>query len=301
MTSVSKRHGFSAVDGVVIEGRVTDLATGQPIAATVRIERIGYQKKGDDLDPVVAESKADAEGHWVLKHVPPGKASPRQGLDWYQVVVAADGFAPRVAGYARVDDQPQWKSFDTGLARFAPVSGRVTDGSGKPLADVEVRFVDVEPESAGRYESPRELKQTCKTDAEGRFHTDQLPAGKATIRLSKPGYCRSGLGSSITTPTTDVELQMMKAGSIRVTVDFAGKKPPEGYMVELEPKGGNVVGSFGGTATVDRKNQFTFENVPPGEYVLRGHPNPYSPDQITETVAIDLKGGQAEEVTLKAK
>ena len=93
--------------------------------------------------------------------------------------------------------------FDTGLARPAPVSGRVTDGSGQPLADVEVRFVDVEPASGGRYESPRELKQTSKTDAEGRFRTDQLPAGKATIWLSKSGYFRSGPSPSTTTPTTD--------------------------------------------------------------------------------------------------
>ena len=71
--------------------------------------------------------------------------------------------------------------------------------------------------------------------------------------------------------------------------------------MELEPKGGDVVGSFGGTATIDRKNQFTFENVPPGEYVIRGHPNPSSADQMSEAVTIDLKGGQAEEVTLKAK
>ena len=46
---------------------------------------------------VVAETKADAKGHWVLRKAPAG---------WVRVVVEAQGFVPRVAGYARFDEQP---------------------------------------------------------------------------------------------------------------------------------------------------------------------------------------------------
>ncbi len=44
-----------------------------------------------------------------------------------------------------------------------------------------------------------------------------------------------------------------------------------------------------------------FDNVPPGRYVLRGQPNPSSGDQRTEAIKIDLKGGEAVEVTVIAK
>ncbi len=44
-----------------------------------------------------------------------------------------------------------------------------------------------------------------------------------------------------------------------------------------------------------------FAIVPPGRYVLRGRPNPGSDAEETEPVTVDLKGGQAAEVTLKAK
>ena len=61
-----------------------------------------------------------------------------------------------------------------------------------------MRLDNVQPASGGRYESP--LEYTFKTDAEGRFRAEQVPAGTATIWLHKPGYCRPGLGLPITTP-----------------------------------------------------------------------------------------------------
>jgi hypothetical protein len=275
---------------VVIEGKVIDLSTTQPIAATMKLQRIEPQPKGGYLYPVVAEAKADAHGRWVLRKTPAG---------WVRVVVEADGFVPRVAGHARFDEQPRWQSFDCRLSRPAPVSGRVTDQAGKPLPEVTVRFDNVQSESGGRYESP--LEYTFKTDAEGRFRAEHVPAGKATIWLVKPGYCRPGLGQPVTTPNEGVELRMMQSSSVRVTVDFTGKKRPAGYMVRIEPQGGDAIGRYGGSGDIDAKNQITFENVPPGRYSFRGQPNPGSSDERTEPVIVDLKGGEATEVSLKAK
>jgi hypothetical protein len=283
-------HGFTAEDGVVLEGKVTDLSTRQPVTATIKLQRVEPQQKGGYLYPIVAEAKADFQGHWVLIKAPAG---------WVRVVVEADGFVPRVAGYARFDDQPWWQSFDCGLARPGTVSGRVTDDADRPLEGVDVRLDNVQPESGGRYESS--LEYTVKTDAEGRFRAEQVPRGTATIWLHKPGYCRPGLGLPIATPRDDVALQMMKAASVRVTVDFTGKERPTGYIVSIAPEGGEVVGSYGGSGNIDARNQMTFEIVPPGRYVLRGRPNPGSDAEESERVTVELKGGQATEVTLKAR
>ncbi len=283
-------HGFTLADGVVIEGKVVDLSTRQPIAATMRLQRVEPQEKGGYLYPVVAETKTDEQGRWVLKKAPAG---------WLRVVVEADGFVSRVAGYDKFDAQPCWQSYNCGLSRPAPVSGRIIDEDGKPLADVEVRLADVQPESGGRYETP--LEYSFKTDAEGRFRADQIPAGKATIWVHKDGYCRPGLGLPITMPKADVELTMRKSASVRVTVDFTGKMRPDGYLVKIEPEGGEAIGMYGGSGNLDDASQMVFKNVPPGRYVLRGQPNPSSGDERTEPITVDLKGGQASEVTLKAK
>ena len=283
-------HGFTAADGAVLEGKVTDLSTGQPLAATMRLQRVEPQQKGGYLYPAVAEAKSDAQGRWVLKKAPAG---------WVRVVVEAEGFVPRVAGHARLDDQPRWQSYDIGLARSAPVSGRVIDEDGKPMADVDVRLGNVQAASGGKYQSPSEYE--FKTDAEGRFRAEPVPAGTASIWVHKPGYYGPGLGHPVKSPEANVEIRMKRAGSVRVTVDFAGKKRAGDYVVKISPEGGDVVGSYGGSGNIDAKDQLNFAILPPGRYILTGRPNPGSDSEETEPVTLDVKGGQAAEVTLKAK
>jgi hypothetical protein len=283
-------HGFSPADGVVLEGKVTNLETKKPLAARMRLELIEPQPKSGYHYTNVASVNSDAAGHWVLKKAPPG---------WQRVVIDADGFVPRVIGYLKTDGQPRWQVYDSGLSRRAIVAGKVSDEAGQPLAEAEVRFQDVTTSTGARYESA--LETSIKTGADGRFRMEQVPAGKATLWVHKPGYCRPGLGQPIKTPSDEVQLTMTRAGRIVVTVDFGGKAKPAGYMVRLEPEGGEVVGSFGGSGNIDVKDQITFDNVPPARYVVSGQRNPGSQDERTDKVAIDLKGGQTAEIKLTAK
>ncbi|MHB1038173.1 MAG: carboxypeptidase regulatory-like domain-containing protein [Pirellulales bacterium] len=282
-------HGFTPADGTVLEGKVVDLATQQPVAARVRLERVEPQSKGGYRYPTQAEATADAAGHWVIKKTPAG---------WFRVVVAADGYVPRVACYARLDDQPGWHSYPSQLAHPAPLAGQVTDEDGKPLADVQVRLSNVVAGEKESYSTPDDY--VAKTGADGRFQFDQTPAGRATIMVYKDGYCRAGLGPSVATPAKDVALRMGKAAQLRVTVEFAGDRPAE-YLVEIEPEGGSKIGTWGGSGRIDADGGISFQNVPPGRYVLTGHPNPSSADQRTAPLAVELKGGQTLEVKLGAK
>jgi hypothetical protein len=274
----------------VLEGKVTDLATKKPVAAKVSLERVEPQKKGGYQYPTVAETVADAKGHWVFKKAPEG---------WLRVVIEAQGYVPRVAGYARFDDQPKWQQFDSGLARPGPVSGRIVDDAGQPLADVDVRIGDVVADPGVRYESP--LEYSVKTGKDGRFRAEQVPIGKASVWIHKSGYCRPGLGPNITTPKNDVELTMTKSSRVEVTVDFTGTERAGGYIVRIAPDGGEKVGSWGGSGNIDAKNQITYENVPPGRYILSGRPNPGSDNQETNPITVDLKGGETAKVLLRAK
>ena len=282
-------HGFTLADGVVIEGKVVDLATKQPVAARILLQRIESGPKGVRNYTVASETVTDAQGRWVLKNAPDGGD---------RVVVEADGYVPRVTGYVQYD-QPGCHSYNCGLLRPAIVSGRVTDDAGKPLADVKVLLMNVGSRMDGRYESPQEY--SSKTDPDGRFHFDQVPVGSATIRLYKSGYCHPGLSQPITAPAKDVELKMIKSASVLVTIDFAGTYHPEEYIVEIEPEGGSIVGSWGGSGKIDAKNQILFKDAPPGRYVLQGRPNPFRGNGQTLPVTIDLKGGQTKEVTLSAR
>ncbi len=282
-------HGVTPADGTVLEGTITDLETTKSLAGRVELQLIDSQKKGGYRYSVLAEAAADAQGHWVLKHAPVG---------WVRIVLLADGYVPRVVGYAKHDGEPGWHAYNGALLRPAAVSGRVADDAGKPLADVNIRLTDLTSHGES-YNASDEFN--AKTGADGRFHFDQVPTATARVMLSKTGYCHPGLGPTIDTPASDVELTMKQAAKVKVTVEFADAKRPEGYMVDIEPKGGNVVGSWGGSSRINKENIVTFNDVPPGRYILRGHPNPHSPKQVSEPIPIDLQGGVTEEITLNVK
>jgi hypothetical protein len=282
-------HGFNQADGIVLEGKVIDLDTKAPVPARMRLERIEPQPTGGYRYVPVSEAAADGQGHWVLKGAPAG---------WHRIILEADGYVPRVAGYAQYD-QPGWHPHDSGLARPGPVSGRVTDDAGQPLEGVEVSIRNVAASDGRSYEAPG--SGASRTGADGRFRVEAVPIGRGSVWVHKPGYVRPGLPGPIPLPSEDLHLSMVQATNVRVTVDFTGAERPGGYLVQIEPEGGSTVGSWGGSGNIDADNRITFRDVPPGRYILRGQPNPSRGNQQTQPVTVDLKGGQTTEVTLRAR
>jgi hypothetical protein len=283
-------HRFTLEDGVVLEGKITELDTRQPIPGRVTLRRMEPRGLGPERFAVMAQTEADSSGRWVLKKALSGS---------FQVVIEADGFAPRRVGFAEYEDQPRWLFYDCRLARAAAVSGQVTDKAGQPLGDVEVRFRDVATEPDERYDLPADA--TAKTDAAGHFEVSQLPRGHASVWVYKFGYCRPGLGLPVNVPAAGVALSMLKSARARVTVDFAGKPKSEAYIVTAIPESGSVPGSWGGSGLIDEHNQITFTDVPPGRYVFNGQPNPASGNETTTPVVAELVSGRLTEITLGAK
>jgi hypothetical protein len=77
--------------------------------------------------------------------------------------------------------------------------------------------------------------------------------------------------------------------------------PPGGYVVHMAPEGGGMVGKWSGSGNIDKKQQITYRDVPPGRYVIHGRPNPGADNEQTDDVTIELKEGDAQEVKLQAK
>ena len=204
-------------------------------------------------------------------------------------MLLADGYVPRVVGYGKYKGEPSWHPFNGSLLRSATVSGRVVDESQKPLADAEIKLIDFE-NLGENYQTAEDFRTT--TDAEGRFHFDNVPTASANVMLHKKGYVLPGLGPTIKTPAADVVLTMKQSAQLHVTVDFTGSKRSESYIVELEPEGGNVVGSWGGSSQIDDKNQVSFHDAPPGKYFLQGHPNPHQDKELSKRIPVELKGGE---------
>ena len=283
-------HGFTLEDGVVLEGKVVDAVTRAPLKANLELQKIEPQKEGGYHYIKLVEATTNAEGRWVVKKGP---------QEWCRLVLTADGYAPRVIGYAKYDDQPQWSEHNSELVKPGTVSGRVIDSHGRPLAEANVGIDNIDVKNIGSYEIPN--NSNVKTDADGRFSLNSIPISAATVVVYRDGYVRRGLGLKIEVPATDLKLEMQSAAKLKVTVDFSIAKRAGNYLINIEPEGGEKIGSWGGTANIDANNQYSFENVPEGKYVIYGRPNPGSTDQQTDRKTVELKGGESNEVTLKAK
>jgi hypothetical protein len=283
-------QGFKLEDGFVLTGQVVDTETRQPIRSEMQLQSITAKPGSGYKYDNVLHATCDTSGRWQMKNVPMGR---------FRIVASAPDYVPRVVGYATVTDQPGWHEVNKSLSRPARVSGTVFDADGKPLAGVDVRLANVNSSLDGRYESPDEF--TANTDDNGRFLIMQVPLASASVRIYKSGYHDPGLGTKIITPVRDLSLSMAAAGEIHVVVDFGKRKRYGEYLVEVEPAGGPVVGSWGGSAQLQPDNQRVFRDVPPGKYVVSGHPNPTTDKERTESVAVEIAGGESKVVTLRAK
>jgi hypothetical protein len=232
----------------------------------------------------VAETASDASGHWVIRHPDPST---------YRVVAESEGYVPRVIlGLILFDDEPQWKFLDSALAKPITLSGRITDGSGKPLQGAGVSIQEVTLASGEIYEPP--IGFTPMADEDGRF-SEEVPAGKATLWPYLSGWCGPSLKVSI--PQTGISLRMIRTADVRVTVDFTGTTQPQLYRVSIEPDGDKVEGMHDQWAHIT-DCQLTFHDVYPGRYLIRGQPED---GEKTAPLKVELVSGKKAEVTLRAK
>lgn len=284
-------HGFTLEDGTVLEGTITDLESGAPLAAEVQLQSIETQDSGGYKYTTVHTEQTDADGHWVIRNAPPGR---------HQLVALADGYAARLLGYGQFEEQPVWHGYTAGLAPAAAVSGRVIDDVGQPLPAVEVRLDNL---AVGDVAYNPAGSVTAVTGDDGRFEITGVPQGKGSLWLIRPGYVRPGLGADTAVPASGLTLTMQRAASVKVTVDFGDNPRAAGieYLVNVSPEGGDEVGTWGGSSQIDDDDSTTFVQVPAGRYVFTGRPNPSGANQQTDPVTVDLGPGEAAEVTLKAK
>ena len=275
--------GVNPIGGALVRAQVFDMATGKPVrGARVTVARLAGAGQNPKTDyETVAEGISDTPGRVEIAKIPAGT---------YRVSVAAEGYAPRVAGYDHYGERT-FKRFTVEMARSAAARGLVVDSDGKPLNGVKVRTSSVMALDGRGYNSPG--PHETATDESGHFELTDLPVGYSLLHAGAPGYHFTDLFTIHELPATNVTLRLDRAGGIRVTVTDqtgAALSQFEGHelIVEVEPREGSKIGSWGGSATVKSNGGVAFDNVPPGEYRITSRPNPantqrrYAPEQIVK-------------------
>ena len=195
-----------------------------------------------------------------------------------------------------------FRSFTVELAKAETIHGQVLDTASKPIKAAKVRASSVMALNGRGYNSP-DLREATTGD-DGAFTLSGLPHGFTQLWASAPGYYYGDIFTIYDVPTTNITLRMTSGGSIRVTVTDKTGQPISNFeghelLVNVEPKGGSQLGSWGGSSKVKDDGTVSFTEVPAGEYRITSQPNPansnkrYAPEQV-----IKLDPGKRVEVRI---
>jgi hypothetical protein len=255
-------NGYPPDAGSVLRGRVTDLATSQPIGGA-KVVVTKYSGKGQEYEDVASATAGD-DGKFELLHVPSGS---------FRIHAMANGYATRLIGYAtfRGDTLKEFPSAT--LAAAKQLSGGVALGDGKPVAGLTVR-VDSLISADGKGYIPLDSPQAV-TDAKGHFTFDGLPAGSCQLFVHGTGYTQKAVLKRHNIPADDLVIRMSAAGNVRGKLTRNGEVPTDqSYIASIIPEGGERVGAWSGGMDVKADGTFEFTDVPPGRYTVTARPNP---------------------------
>jgi hypothetical protein len=262
--------GVEVTGGALVHVEVYAMATGKPVpGARLRVERQAAENDGRATRyDVVSEAVSDANGRGQLGQLPAGTL---------RLSVGAPGYALRALGGERYGERT-FRQYTVELAGAASVRGVVQDTAGQPVASVRVRADNSMALDGRGYGAPTPAE--ALTDAAGRFELAGLAAGYTQLRVRAPGYT-SGDSTIHRVPATDVVIRVGQTGRIAVSVVDAQGQPlatlkGNPIMVEVEPKGGARVGTWGGSAQVKNDGTCEFTEVWPDEYRVSSRPNPGS-------------------------
>lgn len=252
-------HGFKPGTGSAVRAKVTDLATGQPIA---KVTLAAFQQGERTKYETVAQAEGTEAGLAVLSQLGEGR---------YLLVASATGYEPRLLEYARLGTN-DYREFAVGLARPTELEGTVLDESGGPLAGVAIKAIHTLGSDGKAY--PLLEPPEAVSDSKGQFRLKGLPSGSLQIWAVKASYHQRWNPRELVPAEDDAPLctlRMEATGTVRIQLMDENGRPlmhiNEGEVqVHIEATEGAKIGSWGGGANVGTNGTYEFSEVPPGQY-----------------------------------
>jgi hypothetical protein len=299
-----ERAASSGVDlsgGSMVRADFYDMGTGKAVSgARVIVEKVTWitNTPAHYEYEIIGEAVSDPTGRAELARIPNSTNRVR---------VTGPGYAPRWM-QQNAFTHPTLVKYSVELAPASTVKGTVTDTDGKPVKGAWVRPQTLIAFNGEGYHNGQHFEQlekvAVKTDDAGRFEINDLAAGYIQFNVIAEGFYYGDISTIYDVPSAAIPLKVTGAGMLEILVTDAQGTPISKYegkpiLVNLEPKGGNKVGSWGGGGIVDGTGIRMFTNVPPGEYRITSKPNPGSTDrQYTPEQVVIIKPGQRTSVKM---
>jgi protocatechuate 3,4-dioxygenase beta subunit len=263
----------------------------------------------------------DAAGHFTVVDIPPGRYGIRASATGYASGVWTEGGNRRIAAAMVVEANQRRTGIRVALARGGVITGRVVDADGAPVEGVPVHALIAE------FHNSRELLRQVAarprvTDDRGHFRLFGLEPADYYIAAipgpfgDSPGGPLAGHplayfpGTSSVADATLIavaadresaigDLVVRAAMTMTVSgrvIDSQGAPAAAAEMVLLPASG--PASSVMPRATSDATGQFSFIDVPEGQYLLQNLPAPSSPSEFGSAL-VSVPGAVATVLHLK--
>lgn len=278
-------NGIPAGQGGALRGTVVDLNNVPIVGATISVGK----------DATTREGTSDDHGEYLIKQIPDGT---------HPIKVAAKGFASKDVYYYEFTTA-NLRTINVALAESADVRVRVVDQENNPLPNVDLTLYHCKDRQGNDYRIASNRKYT--TDANGECELVDVPDGKVKLGCRTKEYYYNSVLNEHDTNEDPIVLKLLPTGSVKVSVfSPEGQPVTTKYIVEINEKGvdpikGGTVGSWGGSANIGADGTYTFERIPPGDYVVTGKPNPGRSGDRTDPFAVKIAGKDRHEIKLNAK
>jgi len=260
-----------------LEGKVALAGSSTP--PKIVSVQVGYQAPTPATD-----------GAFTIKDVTPGT---------YSVTFRGPEFAELIKHEIKIEPG---KTTDLGtvtVTRGRRFTGKVVDGSGKPVAGAKVKLAEMLINVEGNEDQMESFEQTsgvrsAMSDSDGEFTIIGVPT-KATNAMAEHAKGQS-LAVAVPAGTEDpppVTLALRGFGSISGKVIQKGA-PQSGVTISESSKGGGAQASFGQT---DEAGNFTLTKVPEGPHILQAMQTKIMSMKAT-TVSVNVTAGKETKVTI---
>jgi protocatechuate 3,4-dioxygenase beta subunit len=281
----NKDKDFDVPKSWVLDLLVIDKALGEPLPNISISARVDGQTRA---------YATDDNGHAQIDYTEATKyLSVSAKPDHY--VPALRSWNPGVRGQGPIPD-----TFKLEMERGTTVGGLVTNEQGKPIAGVDVQFYFQSKDDERNRPDAGMSRAGARTDGNGRWRSDAVPAEMARIAfsLNHPDYVGDD-GYSSTAPIPKLRdmsavLVMKKGISVSGRVLDSDGKPIAGARLVLGR--GRFSGGNEPEARSDAQGRFRFRQVKPGEaMVLTARAKGRAPEQ--KRVALDA--GEVEDLEVR--
>ena len=229
-------------DMPIVSGHVICADTGEPAT------RFSIGMSGGRTEPVMVE---DPEGRFRI-------AGEFAGVN--AILASADGYTTSET-VVTLEPGRELKNVEVILQRGATVDGTVVTDTGEPVAGAQI-FSQSVPQTAEQ----REAWAETRTDAEGRFHIENLAKSEGKVMAWHPNYPTSG--APYDTMSKELRIVMStRTGTMSGRVTVEGE-PAANARVELGPLSVFDALAYNDDQRTDGQGRFTFTRVPEGAYRL---------------------------------